>query len=262
MGQAGSGIATDILTMLKEEGATEDEALSRIVAIDAPGMLMEDTRGLEPYQKKFAQKRSAVAGWKLQDPGTITLMDAVRNSGATVLIGVTAQKGLFSEEVLAQMAKNTEHPIIFGLSNPTSKSECTPEDVAKATKGMGFVATGSPFAPFQYTGKEFVTSQCNNMFIFPGMGLGALVSRATKVTSKMFLSASKALSALVKPEDRKRNMLLPNLNDIRAVSFHIAKAVAIEARDSGIGRLLRDEELERVIRKAQWEPHYYPYKSK
>jgi malate dehydrogenase (oxaloacetate-decarboxylating) len=160
------------------------------------------------------------------------------------------------------MAKNTEQPIIFALSNPTSKSECTPEDVAKWTKGKGLVATGSPFAPFKAEGKEFVTSQCNNMFIYPGMGLGALVSRAAKVTSKMFLSASKALSALVTAEQRSRNMLLPDLKDIREVSFYIAKAVAIEARDSGIGRLLSDEEYERVIRKAQWEPHYYHYRPK
>lgn len=262
MGQAGSGIATNIWTMLKEEGASDEEAQSRIFAIDAPGLLMEDTPGLEHYQKKFVQKRSTVAGWHLQNPGVIRLADVVRNSKATVLIGVTAQNGLFNEEILTQMAKNTAHPIIFALSNPTSKSECTPEEVAKATKGMGFVATGSPFAPFQYDGKEFVTSQCNNMFIYPGMGLGALVSRAAKVTSKMFLSASKALSGLVTAEQRSRNMLLPNLNDIREVSAHIAKAVAIEARDSGIGRLLDDEEYERVIRKAQWEPHYYHYRPK
>jgi malate dehydrogenase (oxaloacetate-decarboxylating) len=223
---------------------------------------MEDTPGLEPYQKKFAQKRSKVAGWELQNPGVIRLADVVRNSKATVLIGVTAQNGLFNEEILSQMAKNTEHPIIFALSNPTSKSECTPEDVAKATKGMGFVATGSPFAPFEYEGKEFITSQCNNMLVFPGMGLGALVSRAAKVTSRMFLSASRALSGLVTAEQRSKNMLLPNLKDIRDVSSRIAKAVAIEARDSGIGRLLSDDEYERVIRKAQWEPHYYHYRPK
>ena len=262
MGQAGSGIARNIWTMLAEEGATDEEAQSRIFAIDAPGLLMEDTPGLEQYQKKFAQKRSTVAGWKLQNPGVIRLADVVSNSKATVLIGVTAQNGLFNEEILTQMAKNTEQPIIFALSNPTSKSECTPEDVAKWTKGKGLVATGSPFAPFKAEGKEFVTSQCNNMFIYPGMGLGALVSRAAKVTSKMFLSASKALSALVTAEQRSRNMLLPDLKDIREVSFYIAKAVAIEARDSGIGRLLSDEEYERVIRKAQWEPHYYHYRPK
>ena len=262
MGQAGSGIANNIWTMLKEEGASDEGAQSRIFAVDAPGLLMEDTPGLEPYQKKFVQKRSTVAGWKLENPGVIRLPDVVRNSRATVLIGVTAQNGLFNEAVLTQMAKNTDHPIIFALSNPTSKSECTPEEVVKATKGKAFMAAGSPFAPLQYEGKELITSQCNNMFIYPGMGLGALVSRSSKVTSKMFLSASRALSALVTPEQRSRNMLLPSMKDIRDVSLHIAKAVAIEARDSGLGRLLSDEEYERVIRKAQWEPHYYRFRPK
>jgi len=262
MGQAGHGIASNILTMLKEEGAADEEAQSKIFALDAPGLLIEDTPGLELYQKKFAHKRSTVAGWRLQNPGAINLTDVVRNSGATVLVGVTAQSGLFSAEILGQMANNSDRPIVFALSNPTSKSECTPEDVAKATNGKGFAATGSPFAPFQYNGKEFVTSQCNNMFVYQGMGLGALVGQATKVTAKMFLRASKALSGLVTPEQRKQNMLLPNLKDIRNVSAAVAKAVAIEARDSGIGRLLSDDELERVIKKAQWEPHYYPFKPK
>lgn len=262
MGQAGSGIANNIWTMLKEEGASDEEARSRIFAIDAPGLLMEDTPGLEPYQKKFLQKRSAVAGWTLENPGVIKLADVVRNSMATVLIGVTAQNGLFKEEILSQMAKNTEHPIIFALSNPTSKSECTPEEVVKATKGKAFMAAGSPFAPIQYEGRELITSQCNNMFIYPGMGLGVLVSRASKVTSKMFLSASRALSAIVTPEQRSRNMLLPSMKDIREVSVHIAKAVAIEARDSGLGRILSNEEYERAIRKAQWEPRYYHFRPK
>ena len=160
------------------------------------------------------------------------------------------------------MARNDDRPVIFALSNPTSKSECAPQDVATATKGRALVATGSPFAPFEYDGKAFVTSQCNNMFIFPGIGLGALVSKSAKITTRMFLQASKALSRLVTEEQRGKNMLLPALTDIRDVSARVAKAVAIEARDSGLGRLLSDDEYERVIRKAQWEPHYYPFKPK
>jgi malate dehydrogenase (oxaloacetate-decarboxylating) len=260
MGQAGTGISYNILSMLKEEGLSEEQAQSKIFAFDMPGLLMEDTPGLEEQQKPFAQKRSTVAGWKLDTPSTISLIDIVRNSKATVLIGVTAKNGLFNEEILNQMAKNDEQPIIFALSNPTSKTECTPEEVAKATDGKGLVATGSPFAPFDHKGKTIITSQCNNMFIFPGVGLGALVSKSTKVTNKMFLKASQAISGLVTEDERKRGMLLPSLDDIRKVSLMVAKAVAIESRESGLGRLLSDDEMEAIIKKAQWEPHYYPFR--
>jgi len=260
MGQAGSGIACNILNMLKAEGASDEEARSKIFAIDAPGLLLEDSPGLDDVQKEFAKSRAAVASWKLQSPGRISLLDVIRNTKATVLIGVTAQKGLFDAEVLRQMAKNDAQPVIFALSNPTSKSECTPQEVADATEGRGLIATGSPFEPVEYGGKKLMTCQCNNMFIFPGVGLGALVSRSTKVTQAMFLAASRAVSALVTEEQCSRNMLLPDLTNIRNVSFHVAKAVALEARDSGIGRILSDDEYDRVIRKAQWEPHYYPYR--
>ncbi len=260
MGQAGTGIAMDIRTMLLEEGLGEDDVQRRIFAIDVPGLLTSDMPGLDEAQKRFAQDRSAISGWDLPRTGPPTLLDVVKNSRATVLIGVTAKNGLFDADVLRQMARNDERPVIFALSNPTSKSECTPQEVAAATQGKGIVATGSPFAPFEFNGKTLVTSQCNNMFIFPGIGLGALVSRSTRITSSMFLKASKAVSALVTDEQRRHNKLLPDLSDIRDVSVAVAKAVAVEAREAGLGRLITDEELERLIRKAQWVPHYYPFR--
>jgi malate dehydrogenase (oxaloacetate-decarboxylating) len=260
MGQAGTGIASNIRTMLLEEGASEEEAQSRVCACDTPGLLVEGMPGLSESQQRFAQPRKGVAGWTLESPNSISLMDVIRNTRATVLIGVTAKNGLFDEAILHQMSENDSRPIIFALSNPTSKSECTPEQIVAATGGRGIMAHGSPFPPFERGGKTYVTSQCNNMFIFPGMGLGALVSRSTRITSKMFLKASRALSTLVNGEARSQNRLLPDLQDIREVSVHVAKAVAIEARDSGLGRLLSDDELEQLIRKAQWEPRYYPFR--
>jgi malate dehydrogenase (oxaloacetate-decarboxylating) len=260
MGQAGYGIASNIRAMLGEEGLTETEIRSRIFAFDVPGLLLDDTPALSEYQKRFAQLRSTVNAWKLEKPGTISLFDVIRNAKPTVLIGVTAQQGLFNAEILGQMARNDERPVIFALSNPTSKAECTSEEVAAATDGKGLVAAGSPFAPFDYRGKTFVTSQCNNMFVFPGVGLGALVANTSRITDRMFLQASRALSGFVTREQRARNMLLPELKDIREVSACVAKAIAIEARDSGLGRLASDEEYERIIRKAQWSPHYYPFR--
>lgn len=260
LGQAGSGIANNILSMLKEEGATDEEARSKIFAYDFPGLLMEDTPGIAEYQKPFAQKRSTISSWKLESSNSISLKDVINNSKATVLIGVTATNGLFSREILSQMAANDDRPVILALSNPTSKSECTPEDVAIATNGKGITATGSPFPPVEFNGKKLFSSQCNNMFIFPGVGLGALVSRATRITTKMFLKASKALCELVSEEQLNNNKLLPDIKEIRNVSFHVAKAVAIEARESGLGRMLSDEALSYLIKKAQWEPQYYPFR--
>jgi len=260
MGQAGTGIATCIQAMLKEGGLTDAEARSRIFAVDYQGLLVEDDPELERPQWPFSQPRQAVAEWQLEAPPKITLQDVVANAKPTVLVGVTAKRGLFSEQILAEVAKNTDRPVILALSNPTSKTECTPAEAAKATGGKCLIATGSPFAPVEWEGRTIAVSQSNNMYIFPGMGLGALVAKTPKVTKAMFLAASKALSAMVTPEQEAQGVLLPPMKDIREVSFTVAMAVAKEARDSGLGRLLDDKELEKVVRKAQWEPCFNPYR--
>jgi len=260
MGQAGVGIAMNIRAMLKAEGLSEDEMRKRIFAFDMPGLLMTDTPGLSKWQRRFAQDRAAIAGWTLQSTDRVDLLDVVRNAHPTVLIGVTAQTGLFSQEILTEVAKHEKRPIIMALSNPTSKCECTPIDVAKATGGFGFTATGSPFDDFEWNGRTLVTSQCNNLYVFPGVGLGALVSRTPKVTHAMFQAASRALSAMVTPAQEAAGSLLPPMDDIRAVSREVAQAVAIEARDSGLGRLLPDEQLAEIVARAQWVPAYAPYR--
>ncbi len=158
------------------------------------------------------------------------------------------------------MAQNDERPVLLPLSNPTAKSECSPEDVARATEGRGLIATGSPFPPVDFNAKRIVVSQCNNTFIFPGVGLGALVSKAPKVTDQMFLAASKALSCQVSAKQRQDGHLLPEVRDIRRVSKEVAKAVAIQAREDGLGRLLEDDEIDAMVSKAQWQPHYCSYR--
>ncbi len=260
LGQAGSGIAFHVRAQLKDEGLTDEQVKQRIFALDAAGLVMEDWPGLEPQMRPFVQPRSAVDGWKLKSPEAIGLEDVVRNTKATVLIGVTAQPKLFDANILGLMARNDSRPVIMALSNPTSKTECTPEDVFKATQGRGLLATGSPFPPIVTPGSDFRVSQSNNMFIFPGVGLGALVSQATKVTDKMFLAASRALSRMVTPEMEAHGLLLPDAGAIREVAFQVALAVAKEARDSGLGRMVSDDRFENLIRKAQWLPHYYAYR--
>jgi malate dehydrogenase (oxaloacetate-decarboxylating) len=261
MGQAGVGIARNIRAALLAEGLSEEEARRHIFAVDQWGLLLDDFPALEAPQRPFAQPREALCEWEVRGQNEIGLMDVVKNSRATVLIGVTAKPKLFDDAILNQMAKNTERPIILALSNPTSKCEATLEDVARATGGKGLMASGSPYAPVDWKGKQMVASQCNNLFIFPGVGLGALVAKAQKVTDQMFLAASKALSAMVTPEEMERGMLLPDMKNIRQVSYRVAKAVCIEARDSGLGRLLSDEELDRVIKRAQWEPQYSSFRA-
>ena len=149
---------------------------------------------------------------------------------------------------------------MLALSNPTHKCECSPEAVWQATDGKGLVATGSPFDPVDWKGHKLLSSQCNNMYIFPGVGLGALVCKASRVTDAMFLAASKAISEFVTPAQEDMGLLLPEMKDIRAVSVAVAKAVGMEARDAGLGRLLEDDQLEYIVNRAQWTPRYASYR--
>ncbi|MCE1205136.1 MAG: NAD-dependent malic enzyme [Holophagaceae bacterium] len=260
MGQAGTGIAMNIRAALKEEGLSDEEARRRIFAVDMQGLLLDDDPQLEGPQEPLAQRRAWVEGWRLDDPSRIGLEDVVRNAHPTVLIGVTAQPGLFSEAILAETAKHSARPIVLALSNPTHKCECTPEAVWKATDGKGLVATGSPFDPMDWKGQTLQASQCNNMYIFPGVGLGALVCKATRVTDGMFLAASRAISEFVTPDQEAMGLLLPEMKDIRRVSASVAKAVGIEARNAGLGRLLDDDQIGAVVTKAQWVPAYPAYR--
>ena len=257
-GQAGTGTAWSIRAILEEEGLPPAEACRRIYALDQQGLLLDDDPSLDESQRPFAQPRAAVAGWKLADPNRISLADVVANAHPTVLMGVTAQRGLFDETILRQLGKHCQRPVVLALSNPTSKTECTPEEAFKATDGRALVATGSPFAPVTFGGRTLAAAQCNNLYIFPGVGLGALVSKAARVTNRMFVAASKALSSMVTAEEEERGLLLPNMESIRGVSARVAFAVAREARDSGLGRMQSDEEYQALIARAQWEPRFYP----
>jgi malate dehydrogenase (oxaloacetate-decarboxylating) len=159
------------------------------------------------------------------------------------------------------MISNTDRPIIFALSNPTSKCEATPEMVMQATKGRALMATGSPFDPVKLPdGREIRISQCNNLYVFPGMGLGAIVCQASKISAGMFHAASLAISRMVTAEMRENGLLLPPLTDVRRASLEVALAVARQARKEGIGMIVSDEQLIELIKHAMWEPHYYTYR--
>ncbi len=259
-GQAGTGTALQLRAALEAEGLSRDEARRRVFAVEVNGLLVEDDPGLDDRERCHAQPREVVASWTLASPGRIGLADVVANARPTVLVGYTAQSGLFDEQILAAMAGNARRPVILALSNPTSRSECTPEAALRATSGRALVATGSPFPPVPWEGRLIATSQCNNLYVFPGVGLGALVARASRVTDRMFTAAARALSAMVGRADEERGLLLPGMEEIREVAARVALAVAVEARDSGLGRLLDDRELEALVRRAQWSPGFVPYR--
>ncbi len=256
-GQAGVGIARQIITGLVKEGLSYREACGRVYGVDKDGLLLEGMPVSEE-QKPLLKSQEEIAGWKVARADRITLLEAIRNSKATVLFGVTGQAGAFDDEVIAAMAANTPLPLIMPISNPTAKAECTPETIARVTNGNYLSATGSPFKPVMVNGRERAVSQCNNLYIFPGVGLGALISGSPRVTDRMFMAASEALSNLVTAEELNSGKLLPHISKIRYVSSQVALAVAREARESGLGARGDDEKLLQMILNAMWEPKYLP----
>jgi len=259
-GQAGSGVANALVTMMRQDcGLSADDARRRIFALDVDGLLVEGNRA-DAHQERFLQPRCAVADWDFPKTRAPNLRETVENARITVLVGLSAQGGSFDEPLLRALAAHTPVPVVFALSNPTSCSETTPEAVLHASSGRALVATGSPFAPVFLDGRAHETSQCNNLYVFPGMGLGAIVSGATRITHGMFHAAACAISDMVTPADRARGLLLPPLSDIRKVAARVAVTVARCARDEGAGFHETDERYEVLVRKAMWTPHYYPYR--
>jgi malate dehydrogenase (oxaloacetate-decarboxylating) len=258
-GQAGYGIANTLTHAMMEEGISLQEAKQRIYPLGHRGLVFDDTNPHE-YQAPFARTRDYTANWKLRNPDKVDLFDTVLNSKATVLIGTSGVANTFTDDVLSQMAKNTDRPVILALSNPNKNCECTPEQAFSATNGTCLIATGSPFADVKVKGKPRKIPQCNNMYIFPGVGLGAIVSMTPKVTDAMFTAASKVLASMTSQSAAAKGDLLPDIHDIRKVSENVAFAVAKEARDTGLGIRLPDDKLRELVVHAMWIPEYLPYR--
>jgi malate dehydrogenase (oxaloacetate-decarboxylating) len=262
-GAAGIGIANLLIAAMKEEGLNDEQARQRIYAFNRYGLLVEGGEGIRPNQLPLVRKRADVEGWTLSgaDPnGAISLLDVVRNANVTVLVGVSAQRGAFTEDVVREMARHTARPIIFPLSNPTSLAEAMPADLLHWTEGRALVGTGSPFAPVEVNGKLVRIAQVNNSYIFPGLALGILVSRARRVTDSMIMAAAKALAHLSPARDNKDAALLPPIADSRKVSMNVAESVAKQAIDDGIAEGSDAEMVSAQLRAYMWEPVYLPYR--
>jgi Malic enzyme len=257
-GASAHGIAGLFVSALVEEGLSEEEARRRIWTVDTKGLVLNDRSGLEDFKAMYARDVSDVANWKCADRSKITLEELVENAKPTILIGVSATPGTFSENVVRLMAKYNERPIIFPLSNPTSKSECTAEEAIRWSEGRAIVATGSPFDPVTYEGRKSRIGQCNNAFVFPGIGLGICIARVTHVSDGMFLEAAKALAEKVSAQDLAESAVYPQLSTIRDCSHAVATAVIRRAVSEGYADAGILVNLDKTVRQAMWFPEYLP----
>ncbi|MGO4503830.1 MULTISPECIES: NAD-dependent malic enzyme [unclassified Dyella] len=260
-GSAGCGIASLLLQAIVDAGASEADARQRFFLVDRNGLLVEGMANITPAQAPFVQKRSAVASWTQESASEISLLDVMRNARPTVLVGVSGQRGAFTETVVRTMAEHAERPVIFPLSNPTSRSEATPEHLLAWTNGRALMGTGSPFDPVAWDGKMVPVNQTNNSYIFPGVGLGVLAAGARRVTDAMFMVAGKAVAAMSPTVNDKNGRLLPPVAQLRDVSIAVAKVVARQAQLDGVADDCDEATLSARISALFWEPHYRPYQT-
>ena len=258
-GSAGCGIAEMMISQMVKEGLTEEEARCRLFMVDRDGLVTEGMNGLYDFQSRLAQKTAALEGWSI-DGNWPTLLEVIGLAKPTILIGVSGQPRLFSEEVVRAMAANTRRPIIFPLSNPLSRVEAIPQQVIEWTEGRAIVATGSPFPAAQYDGEEFPIAQCNNSYIFPGVGLGVLACAARRVTDEMLMASSEMLAEASPWASGDARSLLPPLEQATDLSRSIAFAVAKVAQAQGHASEISDDLLLSRINGLFWVPEYRQYK--
>ena len=258
-GSAGAGIANLLLAAMQQEGLTEAQARSRIYAFNRYGLLIEGGRGIRDDQLPLTRKKADLEGWQLSGGKDISLLDLVRNAKLTALVGTSAQPGAFTEDIVREMAGHTSRPIIFPLSNPTSCAEATPADLLHWTDGRALIGTGSPFAPVVVNGKLIPIAQTNNSYVFPGLALGILVSRARRVTAAMIMAAARALALLSPAREDKNAPLLPPIADSRHVSLFVAEAVAQQAISDAVAAISDAATLDAQLRAYVWDPVYLPY---
>jgi len=255
-GSAGIGVADGLRAALQGEGLSAQEARSHFWVVDKDGLLHAGRKDLTPEQRVYAQPEDRVSGWPRTSNRQIGLADVIGKIDATILIGLSTVGGAFSEPIVREMARKVQRPIIFPLSNPTDKSEAQADDLMRWTDGRALVATGSPFAPVRYTGRTIPIAQCNNVFIFPAMGLGVVAAGASRVTDAMMLAAARALAENSPALKDSSASLLPPLSDIRRVAVEIAIAVGMEAQKDGVAPKLAEVELRQRVIAAQWTPVY------
>jgi malate dehydrogenase (oxaloacetate-decarboxylating) len=260
-GSAGLGITNLLVKFMQDKGLSEEVARKRFYAIDRYGLITENAKDVRPEQLPYARKEQEVQGWR-QPNGEITLLDVVRNAKPSILIGVSGQPGAFTEPAVREMAKHTARPVIFPLSNPTSRSEATPQDLMDWTEGRALIGTGSPFEPVNVGGRKVHIMQTNNSYIFPGLALGIVASKARRVTGAMIKAAAEELVRHLPTLNDKEASLLPPISEARKLGREIAQAVGMQAIRDGQAQVADEDALNRELEANIWEPAYVPYERK
>jgi malate dehydrogenase (oxaloacetate-decarboxylating) len=257
-GTAGTGIADQLRAQMVADGLTGEESGARIWAIDRHGLITSDMPGLSDTQSVCARHPDEVAGWQ-HDPelGGANLAEVVARVHPTILIGTSTRAGAFSEDIIREMAAHVERPVILPMSNPTELSEAIPADLIRWTDGKALVATGSPFEPVEYAGTKYVIGQANNALVFPGIGLGVIASRASRVTDGMLVAAAHAVAGLT-DTTQPGSPLLPLVQTLRDTSVAVAVAVARAAAEDGVARTAVEGDLATRVREVMWQPAYRP----
>lgn len=258
-GSAGLGICRAIVRAMQQEGISEAQAKKKFFLVDTHGLVHSAIREATPGQKEFAHPIEELSNWQIQDPKHISLLEVVHHVKPTILIGVSAQMGAFTEEIVRTMACHQQRPIILPLSNPITKSEAHPRNLVEWTEGRAMIATGSPFERFSFKGKNWSIAQCNNVYIFPGVGLGVIAAGAKKVTDSMFLKAAQILSSHAPILKDPEGALFPHFNSLREVSYRIALGVAMVAQEEGSAPQLSSEQIQAKLDEIIWYPEYPMY---
>lgn len=258
-GSAGMGICEQFVkAIVYEDGITEEEARDLFYVVDRKGLLQEGQSLLEA-QKPFAHTDEHLKDWNVENREEITLLEVIKNARPTVLIGVSTQAGAFTDEILTEMNKYTKRPVIFPLSNPTSCCEAHPEDILKYTEGQAIIATGSPFDPIAHDGNLYHIAQCNNVYIFPGVGLGLIATKAKYASSAVFIIASKILSGHSPMLKDPYAPLFPTVDNLRDVTREIGIAVAKQVIEEGNHTIENVDSIETLVDEAMWYPEYPIY---
>lgn len=254
-GSAGIGIADQMRDTMVLEGLTEEEANNAFWTLDYRGLLTDQFEDeVLDFQKPYLRTSDEVEGWARDEKGQISFAETVRRVKPTILIGTSGQGGAFTEEIIKEMAAHTERPVIMPMSNPTPLAEAVPEDLFKWTDGRALVATGSPFENVEYNGIEHEIGQSNNAFVFPGLGLGSIVTESKIITKGMFVASANAIAEMVDHEKPGAG-LLPSIDKLQEVSIHVAVEVAKAAIKDGVARRTPDN-IEQAVKDAMWIPEY------